>query len=409
MIDSKTTFSIALRAIKANKMRSILTSLGIIIGVAAVIIMLAIGNGAQISIQNEMKSMGTNLIMIRSGTSTSGGKRMGHGSQPTMKASDGNAIEEKIDEIALAAPVLNDSGQIVYGSANWSTSITGTDNRFFEIKDWDLAYGRYFSNTDIKNAGKVAILGTTVVKELFGDVDPLGKTIRIKGIPFTVIGVTTERGQSGPGMDQDDVVYIPLLTAQKKVTGISFPDMVNMIMLQTKTAEGTYTSQEAVRALLRQRHNLGQNKDDDFVIMNLTQMMEMMETSTKVLTVLLGSIASISLLVGGIGIMNIMLVSVTERTREIGIRIAIGAKSWDIRLQFLTEALVLSLIGGLIGVVCGLLGAGVVSLLSSFKAVVSVFYILLPFSFSGIVGLFFGFYPAYKASLLNPINALRYE
>ncbi|MBQ7659344.1 MAG: ABC transporter permease [Alphaproteobacteria bacterium] len=409
MIDSKTTFSIALRAIKANKMRSILTSLGIIIGVAAVIIMLAIGNGAQISIQNEMKSMGTNLIMIRSGTSTSGGKRMGHGSQPTMKASDGNAIEEKIDEIALAAPVLNDSGQIVYGSANWSTSITGTDNRFFEIKDWDLAYGRYFSNTDIKNAGKVAILGTTVVKELFGDVDPLGKTIRIKGIPFTVIGVTTERGQSGPGMDQDDVVYIPLLTAQKKVTGISFPDMVNMIMLQTKTAEGTYTSQEAVRALLRQRHNLGQNKDDDFVIMNLTQMMEMMETSTKVLTVLLGSIASISLLVGGIGIMNIMLVSVTERTREIGIRMAIGAKSWDIRLQFLTEALVLSLIGGLIGVVCGLLGAGVVSLLSSFKAVVSVFYILLPFSFSGIVGLFFGFYPAYKASLLNPINALRYE
>ena len=409
MIDSKTTFSIALRAIKANKMRSILTSLGIIIGVAAVIIMLAIGNGAQITIQNEMKSMGTNLIMIRSGTSTSGGKRMGHGSQPTMKASDGNAIEEKIDEIALAAPVLNDSGQIVYGSANWSTSITGTDNRFFEIKDWDLAYGRYFSNTDIKNAGKVAILGTTVVKELFGDVDPLGKTIRIKGIPFTVIGVTTERGQSGPGMDQDDVVYIPLLTAQKKVTGISFPDMVNMIMLQTKTAEGTYTSQEAVRALLRQRHNLGQNKDDDFVIMNLTQMMEMMETSTKVLTVLLGSIASISLLVGGIGIMNIMLVSVTERTREIGIRIAIGAKSWDIRLQFLTEALVLSLIGGLIGVVCGLLGAGVVSLLSSFKAVVSVFYILLPFSFSGIVGLFFGFYPAYKASLLNPINALRYE
>jgi len=409
MIDSKTTFSIALRAIKANKMRSILTSLGIIIGVAAVIIMLAIGNGAQITIQNEMKSMGTNLIMIRSGTSTSGGKRMGHGSQPTMKASDGNALEEKIDEIALAAPVLNDSGQIVYGSANWSTSITGTDNRFFEIKDWDLAYGRYFSNTDIKNAGKVAILGTTVVKELFGDVDPLGKTIRVKGIPFTVIGVTTERGQSGPGMDQDDVVYIPLLTAQKKVTGISFPDMVNMIMLQTKTAEGTYTSQEAVRALLRQRHNLGQNKDDDFVIMNLTQMMEMMETSTKVLTVLLGSIASISLLVGGIGIMNIMLVSVTERTREIGIRMAIGAKSWDIRLQFLTEALVLSLIGGLIGVVCGLLGAGAVSLLSSFKAVVSVFYILLPFSFSGIVGLFFGFYPAYKASLLNPINALRYE
>ena len=409
MIDTATTFSIALRAIKANKMRSILTSLGIIIGVAAVIIMLAIGNGAQITIQNEMKSMGTNLVMIRSGTSTSGGKRMGHGSQPTMKASDGNAIEEKIDGISLAAPVLNDAGQVVYGNANWSTSIVGTDNRYFQIKDWDLAYGRYFSQTDIKNAGKVAVLGTTVVKELFGDVDPLGKTIRVKGIPFTVIGVTTERGQSGPGMDQDDMIYIPLSTAQKKVTGISFPDMVNMVMLQAETAEDTYTTQEAIRTLLRQRHNLGINKDDDFVIMNLTQMMEMMQTSTQVLTILLGSIASISLLVGGIGIMNIMLVSVTERTREIGIRMAIGAKSWDIRLQFLTEALVLSLIGGLIGVIIGLVGAGAVSWFSSFKAVVSVFYILLPFSFAGIVGLFFGFYPAYKASLLNPINALRYE
>ena len=409
MIDTATTFSIALRAIKANKMRSILTSLGIIIGVAAVIIMLAIGNGAQITIQNEMKSMGTNLVMIRSGTSTSGGKRMGHGSQPTMKAADGNAIEEKIKGISMAAPVLNDAGQVVYGNANWSTSIVGTDNRYFQIKDWDLSYGRYFSQTDVKNAGKVAILGTTVVKELFGDVDPLGKTIRVKGIPFNVIGVTSSRGQSGPGMDQDDMIYIPLSTAQKKVTGISFPDMVNMIMLQAETAEDTYKTQDSIRALLRQRHNLGQNKDDDFVIMNLTQMMEMMETSTQVLTILLGSIASISLLVGGIGIMNIMLVSVTERTREIGIRMAIGAKSWDIRLQFLTEALVLSLIGGLIGVIIGLIGAGIVSYFSSFKAVVSVFYILLPFSFAGIVGLFFGFYPAYKASLLNPINALRYE
>ncbi len=409
MIDTSTTFNIALRAIKANKMRSILTSLGIIIGVAAVIIMLAIGNGAQITIQKEMKSMGSNLIMIRSGTSTSGGQRMGHGSQPTMKASDGNAIEEKIESIKIAAPVLNDAGQIVYGNANWSTSITGTDNRYFQIKEWDLAYGRFFSETDIKNAGKVAILGTTVVKELFGDLDPLGRTIRVKGIPFTVIGVTESRGQSGPGMDQDDTIYIPLSTAQKKVIGIEFPDMVKMIMLQAVDAKSTYTSQEEIRALLRQRHNLGANKDDDFVIRNLTQMMEMMESSTKVLTILLGSIASISLLVGGIGIMNIMLVSVTERTREIGIRMAIGAKSWDIRLQFLTEALVLSLIGGLIGVIIGLLGSWAISVFSTFKAVVSIFYVLLPFTVAGLVGLFFGFYPAYKASLLNPINALRYE
>ncbi len=409
MIDAATTFNIALRAIKANKMRSILTSLGIIIGVAAVIIMLAIGNGAQITIQKEMKSMGSNLIMIRSGTSTSGGQRMGHGSQPTMKASDGDAIEEKIASIKIAAPVLSDAGQIVYGNSNWSTSITGTDNRYFEIKEWDLEYGRYFSENDIKNAGKVAILGTTVVKELFGDLDPLGRTIRVKGIPFTVIGVTQSRGQSGPGMDQDDTIYIPLSTAQKKVTGVEFPDMVKMIMLQAIDAKSTYTSQEEIRALLRQRHNLGINKDDDFVIRNLTQMMEMMESSTQVLTVLLGSIASISLIVGGIGIMNIMLVSVTERTREIGIRMAIGAKSWDIRLQFLTEALVLSLIGGLIGVIIGLLGAWIISTFSTFNAVVSIFYVLLPFTVSGLVGLFFGFYPAYKASLLNPINALRYE
>lgn len=409
MIDSATTFNIALRAIKANKMRSILTSLGIIIGVAAVIIMLAIGNGAQITIQKEMKSMGSNLIMIRSGTSTSGGQRMGHGSQPTMKASDGDAIEEKIESIKIAAPVLNDVGQIVYGNSNWSTSITGTDNRYFAIKEWDLEYGRYFNENDIKNAGKVAILGTTVVKELFGDLDPLGRTIRVKGIPFTVIGVTQSRGQSGPGMDQDDTIYIPLSTAQKKVTGVEFPDMVKMIMLQAVDAQSTYTSQEEIRALLRQRHNLGTNKDDDFVIRNLTQMMEMMESSTKVLTILLGSIASISLIVGGIGIMNIMLVSVTERTREIGIRMAIGAKSWDIRLQFLTEALVLSLIGGLIGVIIGLLGSFAISVFSTFSAVVSIFYVLLPFTVAGLVGLFFGFYPAYKASLLNPINALRYE
>lgn len=409
MIDTKTIFSIAFRAIKANKMRSILTSLGIIIGVAAVIIMLAIGNGAQKSIQDDMKTMGTNLIMIRSGTTTSGGARGGFGSQPTMKGADGDAIEEKISKIRLAAPVLNDTAQVVYGNANWSTSITGTDNRYFEIRDWDLAYGRYFSDRDIKTASKQAILGQTVVNELFGDMDPIGKTVRIKGIPFEVIGVLKKLGQSGNGMDQDDNIFIPITTAQRKVIGVSFPDMVKMVMLQAVDAESTYTAQPEIRELLRQRHNLGQNKDDDFTIMNFTQMMEMVESTTKVMTLLLGAIASISLLVGGIGIMNIMLVSVTERTREIGIRMAIGAKSWDIRLQFLTEALVLSLIGGLVGIMVGFFGIAMVKAFSNFTPVVDVFYVLLPFSFSGIVGLFFGFYPAYKASLLNPINALRFE
>ena len=283
MIDLKTIFSIAIRAIKANKMRSILTSLGIIIGVAAVIVMLSVGNGAQVSIQNEMKTMGSNLIIVRSGVATSSGARGGQGSQPTMKKSDGDAIQEKIDAIKLAAPVLDVTAQIVYGNANWATGITGTDSRMFKIKEWDLAYGRMFSETDIKNASKVAVLGQTVVNELFGDVDPLGKTIRIKGIPFQVIGVLVARGQSGMGQDQDDAVYIPITTAQKKVVGISFPDQVKMIMLQAVDAQSTYTSQDEIKHLLRQRHNLGANKDDDFVIMNLTQMMEMMESSTKIL------------------------------------------------------------------------------------------------------------------------------
>lgn len=409
MVDLKTIFSIAIRAVRANKMRSTLTSLGIIIGVAAVIVMLAIGNGAQISIQNEMRTIGSNLIIVRSGVSTSSGARGGHGSQPTMKLSDGNAIQEKISQIKLAAPILSEVVQLVAGNNNWSTQVTGTDNRNFLIKEWDLAYGRMFSEADVKNAAKVAILGQTVVNELFGDVDPLGRTVRIKGIPFRVIGVLEQRGQSGMGQDQDDEVFIPISTAQKKVMGVSFPDQVKFIILQAVDAESTYTSQEEIRLLLRQRHNLGANKDDDFVIRNLTQMMEMMENSTKVMTILLGSIASISLLVGGIGIMNIMLVSVTERTREIGIRMAIGAKSWDIRWQFLMEALVLSLIGGLMGILLGLFGVQMVKAFSSLTPSVNILYIFLPFSFAGLVGLFFGFYPAYKASLLNPISALRYE
>lgn len=409
MIELKTITKIALRAIRANKMRSSLTSLGIIIGVAAVIIMLAIGHGAQISIQEDMKTMGSNLMIVRSGTATSSGARGGRGSLPTMKAADGDAVQEKVAKVKLAAPVLEQVSQIVYGNANWSTSATGTDNRYFQIKEWNLDYGRNFSESDVKNAAKVTILGKTVVKELFGDVDPLGKTIRIKGMPFTVIGVLEKRGENGMGMDQDDAVFIPITTAQKKVIGITFPDQVSMIMLQAVDGEATYSAQEEISQVLRQRHNLGPNKENDFVIMNLTQLQEMMESSTKILTVLLGSIASISLLVGGIGIMNIMLVSVTERTREIGIRMAIGAKAWDIRWQFLMESIVLSLIGGLIGIFMGLLGVQIMGFFTSFSLKIAWAYVIIPFIFSGLVGVIFGFYPAYKASLLNPINALRYE
>jgi putative ABC transport system permease protein len=409
MIELKTITSIAIRAIKANKMRSSLTSLGIIIGVAAVIVMLAIGNGAQVSIQKDMKSMGSNLMMVRSGSSTSSGARGGRGSLPTMKAGDGDAIQEKISKIKLAAPVLEQTNQIVYGNANWATSTTGTDNRYFQIKEWELDYGRNFSESDVKNAAKVTILGKTVVTELFGDVDPIGKTIRIKGMPFTVIGVLDKRGENGMGHDQDDVVFIPITTAQKKIIGITFPDQVNMIMLQAVDGEATYSSQEEITQLLRQRHNLGENKENDFIIMNMTQMQEMMESSTQVMTILLGSIASISLLVGGIGIMNIMLVSVTERTREIGIRMAIGAKAWDIRWQFLMESIVLSLIGGMVGIITGLLGVQIMKTVTTFTLIIDWAYVIIPFVFSGLVGVLFGFYPAYKASLLNPINALRYE
>ncbi len=409
MIELKTITSIAIRAIKANKMRSSLTSLGIIIGVAAVIVMLAIGNGAQVSIQKDMKSMGSNLMMVRSGSSTSSGARGGRGSLPTMKAGDGDAIQEKISKIKLAAPVLEQTNQIVYGNANWATSTTGTDNRYFQIKEWELDYGRNFSESDVKNAAKVTILGKTVVTELFGDVDPIGKTIRIKGMPFTVIGVLDKRGENGMGHDQDDVVFIPITTAQKKIIGITFPDQVNMIMLQAVDGEATYSSQEEITQLLRQRHNLGENKENDFIIMNMTQMQEMMESSTQVMTILLGSIASISLLVGGIGIMNIMLVSVTERTREIGIRMAIGAKAWDIRWQFLMESIVLSLIGGMVGIMTGLLGVQIMKTVTTFTLIIDWAYVIIPFVFSGLVGVLFGFYPAYKASLLNPINALRYE
>lgn len=409
MIDIRTITSIAVRAIRANKMRSSLTSLGIIIGVAAVIVMLAIGHGAQISIQEDMKTMGSNLMIVRSGSSTSGGARGGRGSLPTMKAADGDAIQEKVSKIKLAAPVLEQTNQVVYGNANWATSTTGTDNRYFQIKEWNLDYGRGFSESDIKNASKVTILGKTVVSELFGDVDPIGKTVRIKGMPFSVIGVLEKRGENGMGHDQDDAVFIPITTAQKKVIGITFPDQVNMVMLQAVDSEATYTTQEDITLLLRQRHNLGSNKEDDFIIMNLTQMQEMMESSTKILTVLLGSIASISLLVGGIGIMNIMLVSVTERTREIGIRMAIGAKAWDIRWQFLMESIVLSLIGGLAGILTGLAGVEIMKLFTTFTLKIAWAYVIVPFVFSGLVGVLFGFYPAYKASLLNPINALRYE
>lgn len=409
MINIPSTIKISLRALKSNKMRSALTMLGIIIGVAAVITMLAVGTGARKRIEQQISSMGSNLLMVLPGASTSGGVRMGSGSQMTLTFADSEGIKKECSSVLTAAPILNGVAQIVYGNQNWSTSIVGTTPYLFEVRDWPISDGRAFTDEDVRGATKVALLGRTVVDNLFKNNSPVGQIVRIKNIPFTVIGVLEEKGQSAIGQDQDDTIFIPVTTAQKKLFGTQFPGMVRIVMVKAKSPEDLLIAEKQIAELLRQRHHIGQKQEDDFTVRNLTQMMQAAEQSTRVMTLLLGAVASISLLVGGIGIMNIMLVSVTERTREIGIRMAVGAKTWDIRLQFLIEAVTLSLIGGIIGILLGVTGSTVLALLAEWPTVVSPLSILLAFGFSGMVGVFFGFYPAFKASVLNPIDALRHE
>jgi putative ABC transport system permease protein len=409
MIDVPSTIKISLKSLTVNKMRSALTMLGIIIGVGAVITMLAIGTGARQRISEQISSMGSNLLIILPGSTTTGGVRMGAGTQPTLSLGDVEAIQKECPAVSYVAPIHNGVAQIVYSNLNWSTLVTGTTPAMLEVRDWPLAAGRSFTDDDVRSATKVCLLGQTVVTNLFGTIDPLGQIIRIKNIPFTIIGVLDRKGQSPQGTDQDDTIYIPVTTAQKKLFGTSFPGMVRTIMVKARSAEDLAAAEQQIVELLRQRHHITAKQDDDFTVRNLTQIMQTAEQSTKVMTLLLGAIASVSLIVGGIGIMNIMLVSVTERTREIGIRMAVGAKTWDIRLQFLIEALTLSLIGGIIGIIMGISGALVLSALAGWPTIVSLLSVLLAFSFSGLVGIFFGFYPAYKASLLDPIDALRYE
>jgi putative ABC transport system permease protein len=409
MINIPSTLKISLRALRVNKMRSALTMLGIIIGVGAVIAMLAVGTGASERISQQIASIGSNLIIILPGSTTSGGLRMGMGSQPTLTKDDADAIQKECSAVQDVAPVLNGAAQIVYGNQNWSTGVYGTTPSMLNIRDWPLASGRPFTDQDVKSATKVCLLGQTVVENLFGSIDPIGQVVRIKKVPFTVIGILDKKGQSPQGQDQDDTVYIPVTTAQKKIFGTTFPGMVRTIMVKAKSTEDLDTAEKQITELLRQRHRIGPKKENDFTVRNLTQIMQVAEQSTKVMTLLLGAIASVSLLVGGIGIMNIMLVSVTERTREIGIRMAVGAKTWDIRLQFIIEALTLSLIGGVAGIIAGISGSQIISAFAGWSTIVSVLSIFLAFGFSGLVGIFFGFYPAYKASLLNPIDALRYE
>jgi putative ABC transport system permease protein len=409
MMKPISSLKVALRALRINKMRSFLTMLGIIIGVGAVIIMVAIGSGASEMIAQQIASMGSNLIMVLPGATTAGGARMGLGTVSTLTSDDAKAIKDECSAIKDVAPVWGGVTQVVYGNQNWNTSVTGTTPSFFDIRDWPMATGRVFNEQEISGAVKVAVIGQTIVENLFGAESPLGQIIRIKKVPFTIIGVLSKKGQSPQGQDQDDAVYIPLTTSQKKVFGSSLPKTVRIILVQSLDLSQMAEAEKQVNELLNQRHRTQPGQLQDFTVRNLTEIMATAEQSAKVMSLLLGSIALVSLIVGGIGIMNIMLVSVTERTREIGIRMAVGARGRDILFQFLTESIVLSMVGGVIGIIIGVIGAKVMASFTGWNVLISYWALLLSFSFAAAVGIFFGFYPARKASRLNPIDALRYE
>lgn len=409
MIDLKSILKMAVTSLKINKMRSMLTSLGIIIGVSAVIIMISVGSGTSIKIAQDMESMGSNLLMIRSSSATSGGVRMGSGTKPSLTLKDAETILNNASGVLAVAPYSAEAKQLTYGNQNWSTSIAGTTASYLFIRNYEIVSGRNFIEDDVKHGTKVAIIGNTVATELFGDMDPINKTMRIGNVPFKIIGLLKVKGENGMGMDQDDLVFIPITTAQKKVFGTSFPGTVKMINVKAVSEEALYDAENDIYEILRRRHNIGKNQDDDFEIRNLAQMQETIKSSAQAMSLLLGAIASVSLIVGGIGIMNIMLVSVTERTKEIGIRMAIGATASDIRIQFLIESFLLSVAGGLIGVLVGVFGSQILKMLTEMSIAISGFSIILSLTVSGIIGIAAGFYPAYKASLLNPIDALRYE
>jgi putative ABC transport system permease protein len=402
---------IAGRALRVNKLRSGLTMLGIIIGVGAVIAMVSVGAGAQVRLGEQIQSLGSNLIILMSGSTSSGGIRLGAGTQATITEDDAIAIERDVPVVQVAAPTSRGTAQIVYGNLNWSTSIQGVTTNYLEARDWAVSAGRPLVSDDVDAATKVALLGRTTVQNLFGDTDPLGQIIRIKKVPFTVVGVLDRKGQSSTGQDQDDVILMPLSTAKQKILGAapSSYRSVGSIAIKIRPNEDMTDAESQIRGLLRQRHHLQTNQEDDFSLRNLSQVLQTQEDSTRVMTYLLAAVASVSLLVGGIGIMNIMLVSVTERTREIGLRLAVGARKRDILIQFLVEAITLSLVGGTIGVALGFGSAYAISYVAQWRTVVAPTTIALAFGFSAAIGIFFGFYPARMAARLNPIEALRYE
>jgi putative ABC transport system permease protein len=399
-------FRIALRALARNKLRSFLTMLGIIIGVGAVIAMVAIGEGAKKRVQEQIASLGTNLLVILPGTVTLGGARTGSGGRQTLVASDAGAIMREIPVVSGASPVVRQVQQVIAGDQNWSTPVQGVAPEFQQIREWQVQEGRFISQADIENTAKVALIGQTVAYNLFGDNDPIGAIIRIKKIPFHVIGILGAKGQSGNGTDQDDVVMVPYTAMMKLVMGVTY---IQQIIVAAVSADTTQEANNQIASLLRQRHKIRAGADDDFMIRNLSDIAEAASNSATVMAVLLGSIASVSLLVGGIGIMNIMLVSVTERTREIGIRMAVGARSRDIMLQFIVEAVVMAASGGVIGILVGVGSSNLIKHLAELPTLIRPDIIAISFLVSGTVGIFFGFYPARKASQLDPIEALRYE
>lgn len=400
------TLRIALRALRRNKLRSFLTMLGIIIGVGAVIAMVATGEGAKAMVRAQIATLGTNVLVILPGTVTQGGVRTGSGGVRTLVDSDAKAIMEEIPAVAFASPSLRRTEQVVAGNQNWATLVQGIAPEFQQIRDWQVEEGRFINQADVDNAAKVALIGQTVANNLFGNEDPIDGIVRIRKIPFRVIGVLGAKGQTGQGTDQDDVVMMPYTTMQKRIMGITH---VQGIVVSAVSADKTQEAQQQITALLRQRHRIQADQDDDFFIRNLSDIAEAASNTAKVMAMLLGSIASVSLLVGGIGIMNIMLVSVTERTREIGIRMAVGARSRDIMLQFIVEAVVMAASGGALGILLGIGSSTLLNRLAEWPTLISPGIVSVAFLFSGAVGVFFGFYPAQKAAHLDPIEALRYE
>ena len=402
----KNLIKVAFKSIVKNKMRTLLTMLGIIIGVAAVIVMVAIGKGAEKRIQDQIASMGTNLITIFPGSMQTRGVRMGPDSGVRLTLDDVELLKKNATLIQAVSPMVRTGAQLIGGSGNWNSSVWGVSEQYLEIRDWPLSSGEFFATADIRAQNKVCIIGQTIVKNLFAGDDPVGQQLRVGKIPFRIVGVLKEKGQGAFGQDQDDLVIAPYTTVLYRMSGHVH---VNQILVRAVSLEQMTQAQAEITAILRDAHKIAEGEDDDFTVRNQTDIAATAQETTQVLTILLASIASISLLVGGIGIMNIMLVSVTERTHEIGIRMAIGARSRDILVQFLIEAIVLSLSGGLIGVLIGFLATWVVGMATDWVTVISPTNVLLSFGFAGAVGVFFGYYPARKAAALNPIEALRYE